>query len=160
MFDRWRGRLWFVLVLLDLAWQNLMKRVSPHRDTRVWSSCLMCLSSGGGNPRQPAVRPDPHHPVHILLFPAARVQPSQCCRLCLWTHHHHGHGESCNTHRSWIINKNLYIKSTLAANHQSISAHVLGGQAVSTVQHSFKGLRPVRVPMLNHRIGGLTPTSS
>lgn len=31
---------------------------------------------------------------------------------------------------------------------------------VRTVQHSFKGLSPVRIPMLNHRIGGWTLTSS
>lgn len=111
---------------------------------RVWHMALfwghlnlMCLSSGGGNPRQPTVHPDPHHPVHVLLLPAARVQPPQCCRLCLRTHHHHGHGESCTQKLDYSQESNQR------------SAHVPGGQS-DTCQST--GAEP--------RTVGVTPTSS
>lgn len=73
--------------------------------------CVNRLSSGRGHPGQPAVCPDPHHLVHILLLPASSIQPAQCHRVRIWTHQHCGHGQSSGTNTG-IINKTVIINIT------------------------------------------------
>lgn len=63
----------------------------------MWAGSLWltaaCAPAGRGHPPQPAVRPDPGHAVHVLLLPAAGVQPAQRRGLRLRTLEHQGHGE-------------------------------------------------------------------
>lgn len=67
-------------LLVPLAW-------SP------WRVCV-CVCAGGGHPGEPALRPHPHHAVHLLLLPPPGVQPAQRRGLWLRPPDHHGHGET------------------------------------------------------------------
>lgn len=79
---------------------------------------------GWGHPCEPIIRTHPHHPVHILLFPAASLQPIQCCCVYLWTHQHHGHGRSYNLQKIKSNDYNTQMK------FDSFFAHASGSQIV------------------------------
>lgn len=116
MFERQNkqgGRM--TIPIRSLSLLNIEAAVNIQTDICV---CIICLSLGWGHPCQPAVRPDPHHPLHILLLPAAGVQPAQRHRVRLRTHHHHGHGMVQTQKRKADI---IYsMNSTLAAMHKKI----------------------------------------
>lgn len=88
---------------------------------------------GRGYPGESAIRPDPHHAVHLLLLPPPRVQPAQRRRVQLRTPDRHGHGERRTSQRMGSLTGSVItmllpvpqVKAGLGANIIGVLATLL-----------------------------------